>query len=381
MTEANAMTDEKLLDLIREAHSLGEATPGSEDAEVGRLLRRVLSADLEHPPSSPGRRLPALGSRRRRLAALLAGTLGAAGAVVAAILLLTLGGSPGVAFAGWSASPTSPARGQLHSAEAACGKIDPSVAHLTPTVADTRGPFTMLVYAQGNVVRSCIGRQSVGGSPPGTLGSIRSTLKASPVAAGAIGWRQITGTAPGTDAAGTPPASFVDGQVGEDVTAVTLELEDGRSIQATVAGGWFAAWWPGNARVKAAKITTPNGTSTQPPRRSMTVPPEHAMPSGTNASGETYGSSSDAAPSTEPDLIAATGVSPSGARLTGYVRASELEAATGGNVHTPQEAANWMRSPAHRTALHLPLLARDGTTVIGSFPIPAVSSARRHGGT
>lgn len=380
MIEANPMTDEQLLELIREAHPLGEAAPGSEEAETDRLVRRVLSADLERPPSNPGRRLPTLGSRRTRLAALLAGTLGAAGAVVAAILLLTLGGSPGVAFAGWSTSPTPPASGQLRSAEATCGKLDPRLAHLTPTVADTRGPFTMLVYAQGNVVRSCIGRRRGEGAPAASLGSTRSRLKVSPVAAGAIGWRQVTGIAPGTDAPGEPPASFVDGQAGEDVTAVTLELEDGRSVQATVAGGWFAAWWPGNARVKVAKVTTPNGTSTQPPRRSMTVPPEHATPSGTNASGETYGSSADATRSTEPDLIAAIGVGPNGVRVTGYVRASELQAATGGNVHTPQEAANWMRSLAHRAAVHLPLLARDGTTVIGTFTIPAASGARPHGG-
>jgi hypothetical protein len=73
------------------------------------------------------------------------------------------------------------------------------------------------------------------------------------------------------------------GRVGPDVTGVTLVLADGSTVEATVANGWFAAWWPGrwsgNHMVpptdqslsplgqsvpQSVEITTASGTTTQP---------------------------------------------------------------------------------------------------------------------
>ncbi|HZE04322.1 MAG TPA: hypothetical protein VE127_03795, partial [Solirubrobacteraceae bacterium] len=56
---------------------------------------------------------------------------------------------------------------------------------------------------------------------------------------------------------------FAYGRTGTGVSAVTLVLEDGTKVQATVANGWFVAWWPGAAQLKAAELTTPAGASTQ----------------------------------------------------------------------------------------------------------------------
>ena len=33
---------------------------------------------------------------------------------------------------------------------------------------------------------------------------------------------------------------------------MTLILDDGTNVQATVANGWFVAWWPGAQDVKSA---------------------------------------------------------------------------------------------------------------------------------
>ena len=59
------------------------------------------------------------------------------------------------------------------------------------------------------------------------------------------------------------PYSFADGHAGSDVTAATLQLTDGSAVRATIAHGWFVAWWPGNRAVTAVQITTPTGTHTQ----------------------------------------------------------------------------------------------------------------------
>jgi hypothetical protein len=59
-------------------------------------------------------------------------------------------------------------------------------------------------------------------------------------------------------------ASMLDGEAGADVSAVMLTLDDGSTIQTTVANGWFAAWWPGSQGVQSAEITTASGTTTQP---------------------------------------------------------------------------------------------------------------------
>ena len=44
---------------------------------------------------------------------------------------------------------------------------------------------------------------------------------------------------------GDAPASFASGPVGADVAAVTIHR--GQTVQATVTGGGYAAWWPGTA--------------------------------------------------------------------------------------------------------------------------------------
>jgi hypothetical protein len=62
---------------------------------------------------------------------------------------------------------------------------------------------------------------------------------------------------------GEPDFSILTGQVGAEVTGVTLVLDDGSSIETTVANGWFAAWWPGSPGVRSAAITTASGTTTQ----------------------------------------------------------------------------------------------------------------------
>jgi hypothetical protein len=70
---------------------------------------------------------------------------------------------------------------------------------------------------------------------------------------------------------GGQPYTFVQGQAVPGVTAVTLARSDGDEVQATVADGSFAAWWPGSADATSAQVTSASGVTTQ--QLTFTTPP------------------------------------------------------------------------------------------------------------
>jgi hypothetical protein len=272
MTGAMPITDEQLVELLRETDPLADIGPSS-TVERDRLLQRVLSS--ERASTRPGWQR----ARRRRLVLSAASGGGVAAAAVAAVLVFTAGNAPSVAFAGWSADPTAPANGQVQAAESECQR-NSTLASLTPIFADTRGPYTLLAYA-GNSGTLCVtgpSLQSPTGEPSivpfGTFLSNSSAAErrahpatptppnTSPIAPDAIE-RIVTGVT--ITKASAPSASFsLDvGRVGEKVTAVTFVLAGGSRVEATTANGWFAAWWPGGEPAQTAEITTTTGVTTQ----------------------------------------------------------------------------------------------------------------------
>jgi hypothetical protein len=89
----------------------------------------------------------------------------------------------------------------------------------------------------------------------------------------------------------------------------------------------------------------------------------------TNAAGETYGSASGLLPSQEPDLVAVTGQPLHGlGHISGYVRETQLNADSCGNVKTPRAAVRCTRTDRHLNRA-IPVYKRDGTTIIGSFTV------------
>jgi len=190
--------------------------------------------------------------RTRRLRPPLAiGALAtAAGAgTVAVIVSLTAGASN--AFAGWTPTPTTPSPGQLANAQASCEGGQSPIAGLPLKLADTRGPFTFSVYASDTSSATCISGPS--------FRSVSGSTASAPidVAAGRI----LLSTH--ESSRGGSAYSFADGRTGDGVSAVTLVLDDGTKVQATVDNGWFVAWWPSAHAVTSAAITTPAGVTTQ----------------------------------------------------------------------------------------------------------------------
>lgn len=187
--------------------------------------------------------------RRRVLgAAGLSGLAAAAGAVI------LLGSSAAPAFAGWTRNPTAPFSGQLAAAQRDCGMG-------SPVLTDTRGPYTASIYANGS---TCVEGNGL------RIGSARGGGRIPSAPAGAI---QLNGF--GESDSGGHALTMVFGPIGAGVTGVTITRDDGSAVQATVANGWYLAWWPGAERAVTARVATATGSSTQafPARPAHPAPP------------------------------------------------------------------------------------------------------------
>jgi len=222
-------------------------------------IERLLGVDYRPRTRSPRTRL------------VLSGSGVAAIATAAGIAITTIG--PGVqsAFASWSPTPTIPASGQVTAAEATCSTAVGVLAQhplpvteapgpfanvdWQPTAQDVRGLFTLVSY-QGTAgtttdVAACLSGGSSWSVGPQVLMAETdpaSSLSASGVANEAATWNIASGD------------TVALGQVGSAVTGITLSLSDGTQLVTTVGNGYFTAWWPSNATMLSADVTSAQGT-------------------------------------------------------------------------------------------------------------------------
>ncbi len=223
-----------------------------------------------------------------------AGTAGVGGIVIAAV---TLSGST-PAFAGWTASPSSVTTAGATSATAACASQlasmpgGPGDVRWTPTVTDVRGPYVLEELASGSLSATCLtgptltsvslgsgggSASSTGASGGGDPGGTSSTTNYGPGDALTALTLSSLNTQDGT------PFDTLEGTVAPGVTAVSLVLSDGESVQATVSGGLVLAWWPSGSKPLTALVTTASGTTTQ--SLGTFGPGPGAIVHGNNASG------------------------------------------------------------------------------------------------
>lgn len=231
------------------------------------------------------RRRHLLPRTRGRVVRAVAAGIGVAGAIAVVAIVVT-GFGPGTqsAFAGWSATPTAPSPGQVAAANRICiadanqlsydrqhmilrtgthptttlpSPFGTSEGSWTPVVDDTRGPYTLVVMT----IASTIGTQEAAClTGPGRLAEHPTMTTASgtampqplPDAIGTTGWGR----------GGTGADTVLLGTVGKDVTAVTLTLDNGTTVGATVKNGIYAAWWPGTANPASAVASTATGSTT-----------------------------------------------------------------------------------------------------------------------
>ena len=218
-------------------------------------LREALRARAAQVPDSAAVRLTRhdYHPRKRRVRPPVAiGAVATGAAAGAAAIVISLGAGASNAFAGWTAKPTPPSPGQLTAARDACEQSKSPVAGLPLAIADTRGPFTLSIYADSTSTAMCINGPSFmavsesGGNAPVNVpaGHVQlSSVHRSDRGGQAYGW--------------------AIGRTATGVSGVTLVLDDGTKVQATVADGWFVGWWPSGQKLDSAELTTPDGVSTQ----------------------------------------------------------------------------------------------------------------------
>jgi hypothetical protein len=217
-------------------------------------LRAAFAERAAEVPAAASERLAAIDyhPRTRRLRTPAAVGVLAAGAAGTAAVAFSLVGGAANAFAGWTATPTPPGPGQIATAQLRCDGQSP-VAGLPLVLSDTRGPFTFQIYADSTSNATCIS----GPTFTGVSGSSGTAPISVPAGQVLVSGSHMT-------ARDGQQFSFAEGHTGAGVTGVTLVLDDGSQVQATVGGGWFVAWWPSLQQVKAADVTTASGEHTQP---------------------------------------------------------------------------------------------------------------------
>jgi hypothetical protein len=256
------------------------------DTQVEHQLRLALAARAAELPSDASSRLLATDYRPRpglRRTALAAGGAAVLAGAAVAVSLVGLGTDTPRAFAGWSATPRAPSGDQAMRAREACLSRLPTSAgieHAQKTASgrhepwpipdvpaggwrtvlvDSRGPYTVILFeaAHGAAEMSCFsGRQPMQAALGGSFG----THPPPPVPAGHVS-NVSSGSRTTPPDEGSQHFSELVGRTGLGVTGVTLRLRDGARVRASLANGWFLAWWPGTQGGTATEVTTATGTT------------------------------------------------------------------------------------------------------------------------
>ena len=256
------------------------------DTPVEHQLRLALAARAAELPTDASSRLLAAAYRPRstlQRPALAAGGAAIVACAVVAVSLVGLGTNTPRAFAGWSATPTASGSDQARRAREACVSRLPTSARIRhaqetasgahkpwpipsitagswrTVVVDTRGPYTVILFAAAHDAAelSCFsGRQPTSGSMGGSFG----THTPPPVPAGHVSIVS-SGSHTSPPDEGSRQFSQLVGRTGPGVTGVTLRLTDGTRVKASLANGWFIAWWPGTQGGTATEVTTATGTA------------------------------------------------------------------------------------------------------------------------
>lgn len=235
------------IDELQILKTMDPATTGDIDPRGPRArtdLQRILATD----PTPPT--MPDVGQRRnRRLATRVAMGSGlvAASAVAAVVLPSALGGD--TAFATWTAAPSGMSAQDRASASASCRDEQKSgspefrdeLSTATTAISERRGAWTLVVLAgQDGFSALCITDDSTRLFQDffGSIGKTPSADRPTP--------RGLTATVLGTGSADGNELSVAAGLAGPDVTALTYTSPTRGKVKATVSGGQFALWLPGN---------------------------------------------------------------------------------------------------------------------------------------
>ncbi|MEO9118356.1 MAG: hypothetical protein ABI355_04500 [Solirubrobacteraceae bacterium] len=191
-----------------------------------------------------------------------------AGAIVAAVLILSSGAS---AAYGWTPIPTTPTPAALKAAVASCNWLNrgtnPSLLTGTPALTDARGKYTAAIYRGRATSALCISDgQHRSTSLATTRGKLPSDVNVGPDQLGSprSGADHLPGF-PGSKGPGQPGlVNSASGPAGSGVSAVTFTFSDGSKVRATVENGLYFAWWPNGNTPATVTTKTNSGDRSSP---------------------------------------------------------------------------------------------------------------------
>lgn len=173
---------------------------------------------------------------------------------VASLAIPGVGGS-GVSYATWTATPAPVSDSDLQTAARACraavsdahGPTGNGIADLStiPVVlAERRGDFVAMLLHR-DAPQTSVACVAINPRGSADVDNVQASIGGSDGPAPSPPPFQIM---PGGIAqfGGRFPAAFTDGSVGANVAGVTIHAGD-QTVQATVRGGRYVAWWPGKA--------------------------------------------------------------------------------------------------------------------------------------
>jgi hypothetical protein len=207
-----------------------------------------------------------------------------AGGVVAALLLLA-SGAP-VAFAGWTPVPKNLTTAQLSSvARVARNQWNPRCSGSGGSIvlADVRGPYTFTLYVTNPDRQVELATVCFNGVEHGSGGFPAGHQWPPAVAADHIHGFMTGYGALEEQPRGVRRFAFTQvGRAGARVRSVSVLLNTGKTVRATVSHGWYLVWWPakdGHSKrlivtTAAASGTTSNKTNTSPD----TIPEPNGRP-------------------------------------------------------------------------------------------------------
>lgn len=210
----------------------------STDPAPGQLTPRV-SGTAAHPRSS---------ARTGRRVALAAGVVTVVATTVVALPALTGGDK---AFASWTRSPQGLSTSERSDAATSCrqaqqdgpdGGYAQQLDDATLAVADRRGVWTTVVLTGSDGFAAlCITDSSTHLFAHDMIGSVGTPANYTPP-----GPRQLIARDLGTGTMSAGDISLAAGAASSDVVGVTYHSRTHGDVTATVAGGRFALWFPGD---------------------------------------------------------------------------------------------------------------------------------------
>lgn len=215
----------------------------AEQQRAEATLARILSTAPDTAPARPTASRVSSSRRRlrRRLVLVPVGLAAAASAVVVPLVLTS-----GPAYASWSATPQVLTPVETRVAADDCARRHDTQARSGGSqLAERRGEWTYVLVDTVAGPASCLvpddlaGRTDVRG---GWFGSLDAEGDVPTPAADEL--VELT-SALGTTDEGL--FSWTEGVVGADVVAVAVTRPGGEVVQASVADGRYAAWWPAGA--------------------------------------------------------------------------------------------------------------------------------------